>query len=43
MRGGRNRRLAVLNEHYAQAGLGRDGRSHNFAFDTMTEVPATVG
>lgn len=37
-----NRRLAVLNECYQRAGLGRDGRSHRIDFDTPTEqmVPA---
>lgn len=35
------RRLDLLNSHYQAAGLGRDGRSHDFDFDRPE--PATVG
>lgn len=34
-----DRRLAILNAHYKRAGIGRDGRSHDFHFDAV----ATVG
>lgn len=30
------RRLAILNIHYGRAGLGPDGRSHDFDFDALT-------
>lgn len=34
-----NRRLKILNAHYVQAGLGRDGRSHDFDFETRVGGP----
>ncbi|MFB9238373.1 hypothetical protein ACFFWC_22930 [Plantactinospora siamensis] len=37
-----NRRLAILNEHYGSAGIGRGGRSHDLTFTTDTLRPATV-
>ncbi|MFG1648433.1 hypothetical protein ACGFIE_00780 [Micromonospora sp. NPDC049275] len=37
-----NRRLNLLNEHYQAAGLGRDGRSHDFDFDPNEPVGAGV-
>ncbi|WP_346535603.1 hypothetical protein [Micromonospora sp. DPT] len=37
-----SRRLAVLNVHYQQAGLGRDGRSHDFDFDAPTSPAAAA-
>ena len=33
------RRLAILNQHYQQAGLGRDGRSHNLTFTPADGEP----
>lgn len=35
------RRLAILNAHYRDAGIGPDGRSHSFDFDT--DALASVG
>ncbi|MEU8158852.1 hypothetical protein [Micromonospora parva] len=37
-----NRRLGLLNERYQAAGLGRDGRSHDFDFDRNEPVGAGV-
>ncbi|MEV4384292.1 hypothetical protein AB0J68_00970 [Micromonospora sp. NPDC049580] len=37
-----NRRLGLLNERYQAAGLGRDGRSHDFDFDLNERVGAGV-
>lgn len=37
-----DRRLDILNEHYRAAGLGRDGRSHTFAFDPPQGQPVGV-
>ncbi|MCZ7379762.1 hypothetical protein [Micromonospora sp. WMMC250] len=37
-----NRRLSLLNEHYQAAGLGRDGRSHDFDFDRNEPLAAGV-
>ncbi|MET8553329.1 hypothetical protein [Micromonospora zamorensis] len=37
-----NRRLGLLNEHYQAAGLGRDGRSHDFDFDRNEPLAAGV-
>ena len=36
------RRLDQLNAHYQAAGLGRDGRSHDFAFDQPDPATAPV-
>ncbi|MGH3706743.1 MAG: hypothetical protein ACRDRU_19885 [Pseudonocardiaceae bacterium] len=33
-----SRRLVILNTHYGQAGLGPDGRSHDFDFETLTSA-----
>ncbi|MFC7483065.1 hypothetical protein ACFQX7_27940 [Luedemannella flava] len=30
-----NRRLGILNRHYGEAGIGRDGASHDIDFDTL--------
>ncbi|MFF0099747.1 hypothetical protein ACFYO8_10470 [Micromonospora sp. NPDC005257] len=37
------RRLDQLNAHYQAAGLGRDGRSHDFDFDRPDPATAPVG
>ncbi|MBM0230454.1 hypothetical protein JNW91_00350 [Micromonospora sp. STR1_7] len=37
-----NRRLGLLNERYQAAGLGRDGRSHDFDFDRNEPLAAGV-
>ncbi|MGC5018715.1 hypothetical protein [Micromonospora sp. DT47] len=37
-----SRRLAVLNAHYQQAGLGRDGSSHDLDFDAPTSPAAAM-
>ncbi|RQW93611.1 hypothetical protein [Micromonospora inaquosa] len=37
------RRLDQLNTHYQAAGLGRDGRSHNFNFDQPDPAAAPIG
>ncbi|PWR14856.1 hypothetical protein DKT69_13980 [Micromonospora sicca] len=37
-----SRRLAVLNAYYQQAGLGRDGRSHDFDFDAPISPAGAV-
>ncbi|WFE51192.1 hypothetical protein [Micromonospora sp. WMMD1155] len=37
------RRLNQLNAHYQAAGLGRDGRSHDFAFDQPDTATTPVG
>ncbi|GLZ60934.1 hypothetical protein [Micromonospora sp. NBRC 107095] len=37
------RRLDQLNAHYQAAGLGRDGRSHDFAFDQPDPAAAPIG
>jgi len=34
-----DRRLKILNAHYEQAGLGRDGRSHDFDFEIASGLP----
>ncbi|RKN50449.1 hypothetical protein [Micromonospora endolithica] len=36
------RRLGLLNSHYQAAGLGRDGRSHDFDFDRSEPAKAGV-
>jgi hypothetical protein len=33
-----NRRLAILNAHYRDAGIGPDGRSHGFNFDALVTL-----
>lgn len=38
-----NRRIAILNIRYGQAGMSRDGRAHDIDFDTTTERAALVG
>lgn len=37
------RRLSLLNDRYQAAGLGRDGRSHDFDFDQQQPAAAPVG
>ena len=37
-----NRRLGLLNAHYQAAGLGRDGRSHDFDFDRHAPAAAVA-
>jgi hypothetical protein len=35
--------LRILNTHYRHAGMGRDGRSHNFDFTVEGGKPLTCG